>query len=56
MENCEQRHKKKPPTVNHTSYYQIPVIINRYELLINGRKDEHMAREPVKTHELEMRN
>ena len=37
-------------------YYQIPVIINQYELLRNRGKDEHMAREPMKTHKLEMRN
>ena len=48
--------KKKTPTVNHASYYQIPVIINQYELLRNRGNDEQMAREPLKTHELEMRN
>jgi len=50
------RGHKKPPTVNHAAYYQIPVVINRYEPLRNSRKEEQMAREPVKTHELEMRN
>jgi len=49
------RGHKKPPTVN-ALYYQIPVIINRYEPLRNSRKDEQMAREPMKTHELEMKN
>jgi len=48
--------RKKPPAVNHVSYYQILVIINRYELLRNSRKDEQLACEPFKTHELEMRN
>ena len=50
------RGHKKPPTVNHASYYQILVIINQYVPLTNSRKDEQMAREPMKTHELEMRN
>jgi len=27
------RGNKKPPAVDHASYYQIPVIINRYEQL-----------------------
>jgi len=42
----------KPHTVNHASYYQIPVIINRYEPLRNSKKDEQMAHEPLKTHEM----
>jgi len=51
-----KRGHKKPPAVNHVSYYQILVIINRYELLRNSRKAEQMACETMQTHELEMRN
>jgi len=38
-----KRGHKKTPTVNHASYYKIPVIINQYELLRNRGKDEQMA-------------
>jgi hypothetical protein len=47
---------KKPPTVNHASYYQILVIINQDELLRNRGNDEQMAHEPRETQELQMRN
>ena len=50
------RGHKNPPTLSHILYYQIPVILSRYEALRNGRKDEQMARKPVKADELEMRN
>ena len=50
------RGHKKPPTVSHISYYQILVIINRYEALRNGREVEQMEHEPEKTDELEMRD
>ena len=50
------RGHKKLPTVNHALCYQILVIINQYELLRNRGKDEQMAHEPMKTHELELRN
>ena len=49
------RGHEKPSTVNHASYYQIPVIINRYEQLRNNRKEEQVTREPAKTHEMETR-
>jgi hypothetical protein len=49
------REHKKPSTVNRTPYYQIPVIINRYEQLRNRGKDGQVTRGPVKTHELETR-
>jgi hypothetical protein len=50
------RGHKKPPSVNHTLYYQIPVIINQYEPLRNWGNYEKMARESMKTHELKVRN
>ena len=49
------RGHKKASTANHASYYQIPVIINRYEQLRNNRKEEQVTREPAKTHEMETR-
>ena len=46
------RGNKTPPAVDHASYYQIPVIINRYEQLRNSRKEEQVAHEPMKSHEM----
>jgi hypothetical protein len=37
-------------------YYQIPVIINQYELLRNRGNYEEMARDSRNTHELEAKN
>ena len=48
------RGPKKLPTVNHTSFYQIPVIANHYELFRNKGNDEQIVREPMRTHELEV--
>jgi len=39
----------------HTSYYQIPVIMNQYELPSNRGKNTEMALKPLETHELELR-
>jgi hypothetical protein len=44
-----KRGHKKPPTVNHASYYRIPIIINQYELLRNRGKYEQIAHELMKT-------
>jgi len=46
------RGNKKPPAVDHASYYQIPVIINRYEQLQNSRKEGQVAHEPIKSHDI----
>jgi len=46
----------KPYSVNHASCYQIPVIINRYELLRNRGNYEEMVCDSRNTHELEVRN
>jgi hypothetical protein len=50
------RGHKNPSSVNHAWYYQIPVIVNRYELLRNGGNYEEMARDSRKTQELEEEN
>ena len=47
---------RKPSSVNHASYYQIPIIINRYEQLRNEGKYEEMVRDSRNTQELEARN
>jgi len=39
----------------HTSYYQIPVVINQYELPSNRGRNTEMALKPLETHELELR-
>ena len=49
------RGHKKPPTANHATYCQIPVIINRYAQLRDSKKDENVSHGPVKKHELETR-
>jgi hypothetical protein len=46
---------KKPPTIDRASYYQIPVIINRYEQLRNSRKEEELTRVQMKIYELKTR-
>ena len=47
--------RKKPPTVSQYSYYQIPVIVNQYELLRNKGIDKQMTQQPLETHELKLR-
>jgi hypothetical protein len=44
---------KQSPSVNHTLYYKIPVIINRYGLLSNRGNYEGMVWDSRNTHELE---
>jgi len=44
------RGHKKPPSVNHATYHQIPVIKNRYDLLGKRENYELMARESMGTH------
>jgi len=44
------RGHKKPPFVNHASYYQIPVIINQYDILSKRENYELVARESIGTH------
>jgi len=47
---------KKLPSVNHTMYYQIPVIINRYELPRNSENYEEMVWDTRNTYELVNKN
>jgi hypothetical protein len=49
------RGHNKPSTVNYASYYQILVIINRYEQLRNNRKEVQVTHGPAKTHKMETR-
>ena len=46
----------KPSSVNHASYYQIPVITNQYELLRNRGNYEEMIHYSRNTHEMEAKN
>jgi hypothetical protein len=48
--------RKKSPTVSHASYYQIPVIVNQYDLLSNRGRDNRMVHKPLETQELKLRN
>ena len=50
------RGHKKPPSVNHAMYHQIPVIKNQYDLLNKREIYELMAREPMATHEPKVKN
>jgi hypothetical protein len=47
--------RQKPPTVSQDSYYQIPVIVNQYELLRNKGLDKRTTQQPSKTQELKSR-
>jgi hypothetical protein len=49
-------YKKNPCSINHASNYQIPVIINRYELLRNRGNYEEKVYDSRSAHELEIRN
>ena len=50
MDNCEQW-TQKPPSVNHATYHQIPVIKNQYDLLSKRENYEIMASESMGTRE-----
>jgi hypothetical protein len=47
---------KKPPSVNHASYYQIPVVINQYDLLSKRENCELVARESMGKHTPKVKN
>jgi hypothetical protein len=50
------REHKKPPSVHHAMYHQIPVIINQYDLLSKRENYELMARESKGTHQPKVKN
>ena len=50
------RGHKKPPSVNHAMYYQIPVIKNQYDLLSKRENYELMSCESLGTHEPKVKN
>jgi hypothetical protein len=50
------RGHKKPPSVNHAIYHQIPVTKNRYDLLSKRENYELMACETMGTHEPKVKN
>jgi hypothetical protein len=50
------RGHKKPPSVNHETYHQIPVIKNRYDLLSKMENYELMVHETMRTHEPKVKN
>jgi hypothetical protein len=50
------RGHKKPASVNHATYHQIPVIKNRYDFLSKRDNYELMARESMRTHEPKVKN
>ena len=50
------RGHKKPPSVNHATYHQIPVIKNRYDLLSKKENYELMACDSMGTHETKVKN
>jgi hypothetical protein len=55
VDNSEYR-KQNPPSVNHATYNQIPVIINQYDLLSKRENYELMAHESMGTHEPKVKN
>jgi len=50
------RGHKKPPSVNHATYHQIPVIKNRYDLLSKKENYELMTCDSMGTHEPKVKN
>ena len=50
------RGHKKPPSVYHASYHQIPVILNQCDLTSKKENYELMACESMGTHELKVKN
>jgi hypothetical protein len=50
------RGHKKPPSVNHATYHQIPVIKNQYDLLSKRENYELMAGKSMRTHEPKVKN
>ena len=47
---------KKPPSVNHAMYHQIPVIKNQYDLLSKRENYELMESESMRTHVPKVKN